>query len=80
MPKVGTKQATIEAALRVCEYGFEHLNYTNVAAQMNLTLHAVRHHWKDCGGTPALRAAVVELATARRNPFILGHLRAMRRM
>lgn len=80
MPKIGTRQLTIEAALRVCEYGFEHLSYTNVAAQMGLTQAAVSYHWKDHGGTAGLRAAVVELATKRNNPFILGQLRAMRRL
>jgi DNA-binding transcriptional regulator YbjK len=78
MPAPNARADTIEAALRVCEYGFEHLSYTNVGAQMGVTANAVCYYWKDAGGTLALRAAVVELAIARGNPFILGQLRAMR--
>lgn len=78
MPKLGTKQATIEAGLAVAEYGLEYLNYTNVGKRLGLTGGAVSYHWKDCGATTGLRAAVIELARQRRNPFILGQLRAMR--
>lgn len=78
MPRLGTRELTIEAGLHVAEYGLEHLTYTNVAAHLGMTIQAVRHHWCYRGGTPALRAAVIELATRRRNHFVVGQLRFMR--
>lgn len=78
MPAPSARADTIEAALRVCEYGFEHLNYTNVAAQMGVTRPDVAYYWRGKGDVQGLREAVIQLATERNNPFILGQLRAMR--
>lgn len=78
MPKVGAREHVIEAALRVAEYGFEYLEWQNVGAMAGLTGEACRYHFTNHGGLLGLRAAVIDLAKQRRNPFILGQLKAMR--
>jgi len=75
MPRVGRRQVYIEAGLVVAEYGLEYLNFVNVGAQANVTGAAVAYHFKSRN---ELRAAVIDLARQRRNPFVLGQLKAMR--
>jgi DNA-binding transcriptional regulator YbjK len=75
MPKVGAREHVIEAAYKVAEYGLEYLEWQNIGAMAGLTGAACRYHFRSI---EALRAAVIELAKQRRNPFILGQLKAMR--
>lgn len=78
MPKLNATDHIIEAALLVCEYGFEYLTYENVGKKAGLTGPAIRYHFMTIGGKAAMRAAVIELARRRRNPYILGQLSSMR--
>lgn len=78
MPRVGRRDVYIEAGLRVAEYGLEHLSFVNVGMRCGVSGAAVAYHFKDHGGFPALRRAVIELAQRRGNHFVLGQLAAMR--
>lgn len=80
MPKVGRFDDYIEAGVRVAEYGLEYLTYANVGAMCGVSGQAVSYHFKDHGGFEGFKAAVIGLAEARRNPFVVGQIKARRKL
>ena len=78
MPKIGTRQAAVQAGLELAEYGLEYVTYEAIAKKIGVTNGAIRKTFH-LGGYTELKAEIFKLATETVNPYVLGQLWARRR-